>query len=166
MADRFRTGIGYDIHPLVKGRRLVLGGVEAPFARGLSGWSDADVLAHAIIDALLGAAKLGDIGRHFPPGEPRYKDISSLLLLKDVAGKLAASGWRIGNIDATVVADEPKLAEFIGQMELKLSQTLGIEVSQVSVKAKTSAKLGCIGKGKGMEAFAVAMIEESHDESI
>jgi len=161
-----RIGIGYDTHPLVKGRKLVIGGVEIPFKKGLSGWSDADVLTHAIIDALLGAAGLGDIGSHFPPGEPQYKDISSLVLLKEVKDKLAAKGWRIGNIDATVIAEEPKLAEFINQMELKLSQTLGIETSQVSVKASTSNSLGCVGKGRGIEAQAVALVQGSRDESI
>src|SRR4030042_6212739 len=119
MKNRLRIGIGYDIHPFVKKRKLVLGGVEIPFDKGLDGWSDADVLTHAIIDALLGAVALGDRGSHFPPGEPQYKDISSLTLLKEVKDKLAAKGWRIGNIDATVIAAEPKLAEFISQRELK-----------------------------------------------
>jgi 2-C-methyl-D-erythritol 2,4-cyclodiphosphate synthase len=166
MKSRLRIGIGYDIHPLVKGRKLVIGGVEIPFKKGLSGWSDADVLTHAIIDALLGAAALGDIGKHFPPGEPQYKDISSLVLLKEVKDKLAAQDWRIGNIDATVIAEEPKLAEFISQMELKLSQTLGIEASQVSVKASTSNSLGCVGKERGIEAQAIALLEGGKDESI
>jgi len=123
-----RIGTGYDIHPLVPGRRLVLGGVEIPFDKGLSGWSDGDVLTHAIIDALLGAAALGDIGRHFPSGEPQYKDISSLVLLKKVREKLAEKGWRASNIDATVVAEQPKLSDFMGGMRQKLSQTLGIEI--------------------------------------
>jgi 2-C-methyl-D-erythritol 2,4-cyclodiphosphate synthase len=166
MESKRRIGIGYDTHPLVKRRRLIIGGVEIPFDRGLSGWSDADVLVHAIIDALLGAAALGDIGRHFPPGEPQYKDISSLVLLREVKDRLAARGWRIGNIDATVIAEKPRLAEFISQMELKLSQTLGIDINQVSVKASTSNGLGCVGKGKGIEAQAVAMIEGSQDEGI
>ena len=166
MANKLRIGIGNDTHPLVKGRRLIIGGVEIPFNKGLGGWSDADVLTHAIIDALLGAAALGDIGSHFPPGEPRYKDISSLVLLKEVRDKLAAKGWRIGNIDATVIAEEPKLAEFISQIELKLSQTLGIEVSQVSVKASTANGLGFVGRGEGIAAYAIAMVEGSKDESI
>lgn len=153
-----RVGIGYDIHPLVKKRKLVLGGVEIPFERGLDGWSDADVLTHAVIDALFGAAALGDIGTHFPPGEPQYKDISSLILLKATREKLEENSWQIVNIDATIITEEPKLAEFISQMELKLSQTLGIEVSQVSVKASTANSLGCVGKGKGIEACAVALI--------
>jgi len=166
MESKLRIGIGYDIHPLVKGRKLIIGGVEISFKKGLSGWSDADVLTHAIIDALLGAAGLGDRGSHFPPGEPQYKDISSLVLLKEVKDKLAAKGWRIGNIDATVIAEEPKLAEFINQMELKLSQTLGIEASQISVKASTANNLGCVGKGRGIEAQAVALVQGSKDEGI
>jgi len=166
MEGKLRIGIGYDIHPLVKGRRLVIGGVEIPFKKGLSGWSDADVLTHAIIDALLGAVALGDRGSHFPPGEPQYKDISSLVLLKEVKDKLAAKGWRISNIDAVVIAEEPKLAEFIGQMELKLSQALGIEASQVSVKASTANGLGFVGRGEGIAAYAVALVQGSKDEGI
>ena len=157
---KMRVGIGYDVHPLTSGRRLVLGGVEIPFAKGLSGWSDADVLTHAIIDALLGAAGLGDIGSHFPPGEPEYKDISSLVLLKRVRDKLTENGWLIGNIDATVVAEQPKLRDFIDRMREQLSQTLGITISQVSVKATTSEKLGFIGRGEGITAYAVATVEE------
>ena len=158
MENKLRIGIGYDIHPLVKKRKLVLGGVEIPFERGLDGWSDADALTHAIIDALLGGAALGDIGTHFPAGEAQYKDISSLTLLKTTGDKLAAQGWHIVNIDATVIAEEPKLAGFIEKMRQKLSQTLGIELERVSVKASTSNGLGCIGKGKGIEAQAVALI--------
>ncbi len=156
-----RIGIGYDVHPLVPGRRLVLGGVEIPFDKGLSGWSDADVLTHAIIDALLGAAALGDIGSHFPPGEPEYKDISSLVLLKRVSNKLTENGWRVGNIDATIMAEQPKLRDFIDRMRQRLSQTLGIALSQVSVKASTSAQLGFIGREEGMAAWAVALLEGS-----
>jgi 2-C-methyl-D-erythritol 2,4-cyclodiphosphate synthase len=163
MESRLRIGIGYDTHPLVKKRRLVLGGVEIPFNKGLSGWSDADVLTHAIIDALLGGAALGDIGSHFPPGEAAYKDISSLSLLKEVKDKLAAEGWRIANIDATVITEQPELAELISQMRHSLSQTLGIETDRVSVKASTSAKLGCIGRGEGIAAMAVALIESISD---
>lgn len=155
-----RVGIGYDVHPLTPGRRLVLGGIEIPFAKGLSGWSDADVLTHAIIDALLGAAGLGDIGRHFPPGEPEYQDISSLILLKRVKDKLAVNGWLIGNIDATVVAEQPKLSDFIDRMREQLSQTLGIAPGQVSLKASTSNQLGFTGRGEGIVAYAVATVEE------
>ncbi len=154
-----RVGIGYDVHPLTSGRRLVLGGVDIPFNKGLSGWSDADVLAHAIIDALLGAAALGDIGSHFPPGEPQYKDISSLTLLKRVGDKLAENSWQIVNVDATIVAEQPKLRDFIDRMREQLSQTLGITPSQVSVKASTSAQLGFVGRGEGIAAWAIALLE-------
>jgi 2-C-methyl-D-erythritol 2,4-cyclodiphosphate synthase len=159
VATKLRVGTGYDMHPLVKKRKLILGGVEIPFNKGLDGWSDADVLTHAIIDALLGAAALGDIGRHFPSGEAQYKDISSLTLLKEVGEKLIAGGWRIVNIDATVIAEEPKLAGFIDQMRQNLSRALGIEVNRVSVKASTANGVGCLGKGKWMEAQAIALIE-------
>jgi 2-C-methyl-D-erythritol 2,4-cyclodiphosphate synthase len=161
MKDKIRVGIGYDVHPLTPGRRLVLGGVEIPSAQGLIGWSDADVLTHAVMDALLGAAALGDIGSHFPPGEPQYKDISSLVLLKRVRNELAKNGWRVDNIDATIVAEQPKLKDFIDGMRKQLSQALEINISQVSVKASTSAELGFVGRGEGMAAYAVAMIEGS-----
>lgn len=156
-----RVGIGCDSHPLVKGRKLVVGGVEIPFAKGLDGWSDADVLTHAVMDALLGAAALGDIGGHFPPGSPQYKDISSLTLLERVGEKLAAEGWHVDNIDATVIAEAPKLAEFIEEMRRNISRALGIEIGKVSVKASTASRLGDIGKGKGIEARAVALIEHT-----
>jgi 2-C-methyl-D-erythritol 2,4-cyclodiphosphate synthase len=155
---KMRIGIGYDIHSLAQGRRLVLGGVDIPFDKGLSGWSDADVLTHAIIDALLGAASLGDIGSHFPPGEAEYKDISSLVLLKRVKDKLADEGWRIDNVDATIVAEQPRLRDFIDRMREKLSQTLGIALSQVSVKASTSNRVGSLGRGEGIAAYAVALL--------
>jgi 2-C-methyl-D-erythritol 2,4-cyclodiphosphate synthase len=148
MESKIRIGIGYDIHPLVKKRKLIIGGVEIPFKEGLSGWSDADVLTHAIIDALLGAAGLGDRGSHFPPSEPKYKDISSLALLKEVKDKLAAKGW------------------LISQMEQNLSQTLGIKLDQVSVKASTANSMGCVGRGRGIEAQAVALVQGSQDEGI
>lgn len=159
MESKIRIGIGYDVHPLTPGRRLVLGGIDIPFDKGLSGWSDADVLTHAIIDALLGAAALGDIGSHFPPGEPQYKDISSLVLLKGVRGKLAENGWQIGNVDATIVAEQPKLKDFIDGMRQQLSQTLGVALSQVGVKASTSDRLGSIGRGEGIAAYAIALIQ-------
>jgi len=159
METKLRTGTGYDMHPLAGKRKLILGGVEIPFKKGLDGWSDADVLTHAIIDALLGAAALGDIGGHFPPGEAKYKDISSLTLLKEVGQKLADGGWRIVNIDATVIAEAPKLAGFIEPMRQNLSRTLDIEVERVSVKASTANGVGCLGRGKWMEAQAAALIE-------
>jgi len=158
-----RVGIGYDVHPLTSGRRLVLGGVDIPFNKGLSGWSDADVLAHAIMDALLGAAALGDIGSHFPPGEPQYKDISSLTLLKRVGDKLKENSWQIVNVDATIVAEQPRLRDFIDQMRQQLGQTLSMALSQVSVKASTSARLGFVGRGEGIAACAVALIEGISD---
>ena len=163
MKNRLRIGIGYDVHPLTEGRKLIIGGVEIPFGKGLSGWSDADVLTHAIIDALLGAAALGDIGSHFPPGEAQYKDISSLVLLGQVRDMLKKAGWQASNIDATVVAEQPRLEGFISQMRSKLSQTLGIEIDKLSVKASTSARLGFIGKSEGIEVQAVALIESISD---
>ncbi|MDD4875842.1 MAG: 2-C-methyl-D-erythritol 2,4-cyclodiphosphate synthase [Dehalococcoidales bacterium] len=159
MENRNRIGFGYDVHTLIAERRLLLGGVEIPFDKGLKGWSDADVLTHAIIDALLGAAVLGDIGSNFPPDEPRYKNISSLVLLKAIRDKLAQNNWVIVNIDATVVAEQPKLRDFIDEMRQKISQTLDIKLSQVSVKASTSDQIGFIGRGEGMAACAVALIE-------
>jgi 2-C-methyl-D-erythritol 2,4-cyclodiphosphate synthase len=159
MGDKMRAGIGYDAHPLVGGRKLILGGVEIPFARGLSGWSDGDVLTHAIIDALLGAAALGDIGTHFPSGEPKYKDISSLVLLGEVKKKLQKTGWRVGNIDATVVAESPKLRDFIEPMRQKLSKVLGVAASQISIKASTGNGLGFAGRGEGIAAYAIVIIE-------
>lgn len=137
----------------------MLGGVVVPFERGLTGWSDADVLTHAIIDALLGAASLGDIGGHFPPGDMEYKDISSLVLLERVREELVKNGWQIGNIDATIVAEQPMLGSFVGEMRLKLSNTLGIAVGRLSIKASSSAGLGFVGNGEGIEAQAVALIE-------
>ena len=154
-----RVGIGYDVHPLTPGRRLVLGGIDIPFNKGLSGWSDADVLTHAIIDALLGAAALGDIGSHFPSGEPQYKDISSLVLLKRVGDELKENGWQIVDVDATILAESPRLRDFIDPMRQQVSQTLGIDTSQVSLKASTSDQLGFVGRGEGMAACAVALIE-------
>ena len=155
-----RVGIGYDVHRLATGQRLVLGGVEIPSPKGLTGWSDADVLTHAIIDALLGAAALGDIGSHFPPGDPQYKDISSLVLLEKTGDIIKEKGYRVGNIDATVVAEQPKLADFIPAMRKQLSRTLGIAATSVSVKASTSERLGIAGRGEGMIAWAVATIIE------
>jgi len=153
-----RIGIGYDVHRLAPGRRLVLGGVEIPSAQGLIGWSDADVLTHAVIDALLGAAAMGDIGSHFPPGDPKYKDISSLVLLKRVRDMLKEKEWQVANIDATIVAEQPKLRDYIDGMRHNLSQTLGIATSLVSIKASTSEQLGFAGREEGMVAWAVAAI--------
>jgi len=166
MEGKIRIGIGYDAHPLTPGSRLVLGGIAIPFAKGLSGWSDADVLTHAIIDALLGAAALGDIGRHFPPGDPQYQDISSLVLLERVRDKLTKNGWQVTNIDATIVAEQPKLRDYIDEMRQRLSQALDININQVSIKASTSNGLGFVGRREGVAAYAVAMIEGSKDEGI
>lgn len=156
-----RVGIGYDVHPLAAGHKLVLGGVVIPFGKGLSGWSDADVLTHAVMDALLGAAAMGDIGDHFPPGEFQYKDISSIALLEKVRAMLAAKGWRPANIDATIIAEAPRLKDYMDGMRLRLSQALGIERDEVSVKASTSEKLGFAGRGEGIAAIAVALLEAS-----
>ena len=154
-------GIGFDIHPLVAGRKLVLGGVEIPFDRGLDGWSDADVLTHAIIDALLGAAAMGDIGVHFPPGEPKYKNISSLKLLSEIKNKLTANDWQINNIDATVIAEKPHLREYIDQMRARLQQTLNLAISQVSVKASTANQVGVLGNEEAVAVLAIASIQKT-----
>ena len=159
MKNNMRIGIGYDAHLLEPGRKLVLGGVHIPFDEGLEGWSDADVLTHAVIDALLGAAALGDIGTHFPPGDADFKDVSSLYLLDRVIEKLEENGWRAVNIDATVVAERPRLREYIDDMRQNFSQVLGIPFEQVSVKASTNNKMGAIGRGEGIAAFTVALIE-------
>ena len=160
-----RIGIGYDVHPLVAGRKLVLGGVEIPFSKGLAGWSDADVLTHAVMEALLGAAALGDIGQHFPPGQPEYEGISSLVLLDQVVEKLEWEGYRVGNVDATVVAEKPRLREYIDDMRQTLCQVLGVNIDKVSVKASTNNGLGFIGQEKGIAAYAVALIESGKDEN-
>jgi len=156
-----RVGIGYDIHPLVSGRRLVLGGVEIPFDKGLDGHSDADVLVHAIIDALLGATGLGDIGIHFPSSDPRYKDISSVSLLGQVISLLRAQGWLVCNVDASIVAEQPRLTPFISEMRGIIGETLGIDAEQVGVKSTTSKGLGFLGEGEGIAAYAVALVEKT-----
>ena len=166
MNGNMRIGIGYDVHPLVIGRKLVLGGVEIPFNKGLEGWSDADVLAHAVIDALLGAAALGDIGQHFPPGEPEYAGISSIFLLEQVVEKLEEEGCKVVNIDATVIAERPRLREYIDDMRHNLSHVLGLDMENVSVKASTNNGVGDIGRGEGIAAMAVALIEGGKDENI
>jgi 2-C-methyl-D-erythritol 2,4-cyclodiphosphate synthase len=155
-----RTGIGYDIHPLVKGRKLVIGGVTVPFEKGLDGWSDADVLTHAVMDALLGAAALGDIGLHFPPGDASLEGISSLALLERVRDLLGGKGYAVGNIDATVVAERPRLRDHISAMRTALAGALRMDVARVSVKASTNNHIGSLGAGEGIAALAVAVIEE------
>jgi 2-C-methyl-D-erythritol 2,4-cyclodiphosphate synthase len=152
------TGIGYDCHRLVPGRRLVLGGVEIPHERGLAGHSDADVLVHAIIDALLGAAAMGDIGEHFPDTDERYRDVSSIELLRDVVAKLAERGLAVGNVDATVVLERPHLAPARAEIRARLAEALGLPVERVSVKATRGEGMGFVGREEGIAALAVATI--------
>jgi 2-C-methyl-D-erythritol 2,4-cyclodiphosphate synthase len=154
-----RVGQGYDVHALVAGRKLVMGGVEIPHGKGLAGHSDADVLLHAICDALLGAASLGDIGVHFPDSEPGYKDSSSRILLREVGKKISAQGYRIINIDCTIVAQAPRMAPHIAKMIGNIAADLGLEPAAVSVKATTTEKLGYIGREEGIAAQAIALIE-------
>lgn len=153
-----RIGEGWDTHALVPGRKLVLGGVEVPHALGLLGHSDADVLLHAIIDALLGAAGLGDIGTHFPDTDAHFKGADSMMLLGETAKLLAVRGHKIGNIDSTVIAEAPKLAAYIPAMREQIAGALGVDVGRVNVKAKTAEKMGPVGQGLSMEARAVALL--------
>ena len=155
-----RIGHGYDVHRLVEDRKLILGGVEVPYERGLLGHSDADVLAHAVMDALLGAAAMGDIGQHFPDSDPAYKGADSLKLLDHVISLLEQKGWRVGNVDATVIAQRPKLAGFIPQMRANLSARMRVDEDRVNVKATTEEKLGFTGTGEGMSCHAVCLLEE------
>jgi len=157
MEKELRVGIGCDSHPLVSGRRLILGGVDILYDKGLSGWSDADVATHAIIDALCGAADLGDIGTLFPSQEPEYKDISSLVLLSKTGELLKAKGLRVVNIDVTIIAQNPKLSSFIPEMRQNIGQALGVDATQVTVKATTTDGLGFIGRGEGIAAQSVAL---------
>lgn len=154
-----RIGHGYDVHRLTEGRRLVLGGVEIPWDRGLLGHSDADVLTHAVMDALCGAAKLGDIGKLFPDSDPRYAGISSLELLRQVAALLEERGWAVVNIDATLIAQAPKVGPYRPEMESNLAAVLRVEADRVNVKATTEEHLGFTGDGSGMAAHAVALLE-------
>ncbi|MEY2804004.1 MAG: hypothetical protein RL657_1340 [Pseudomonadota bacterium] len=158
MTPQIRVGEGWDIHALVPGRPLVLGGVHVEHSKGLLGHSDADALAHAVTDALLGAAGLGDIGRMFPDTDARHAGADSLVLLQHVAERVREQGWSIGNVDATVVAQEPRLAAHMTEMSRRLAQALGIEATQVNVKAKTAEKFGPVGQGQAIEARAVALI--------
>jgi 2-C-methyl-D-erythritol 2,4-cyclodiphosphate synthase len=156
-----RTGIGYDIHPLVEGRPLVLGGVAVPFERGLAGHSDGDALAHATIDALLGAAALGDIGAHFPPADPRFEGANSLDLLRDASKLIASAGYRVVNVDSTVIAEAPKLAPHVEAMRQAIAAAIGIDSSAISVKATTSDGLGATGRGDGIAAFATVLLDST-----
>lgn len=155
-----RIGHGYDVHKLVEGRPLILGGVEIHYERGLLGHSDADVLLHSVMDALLGAAGLGDIGRHFPDTDPAYKGADSMELLKAVGKKIAARGYRVGNVDVTMIAQRPKLKDYIGVMEANISEALGVSRDRINVKATTEEHLGFTGEGLGMSCHAVCILEE------
>lgn len=155
-----RIGMGYDVHRLTENRKLILGGVEIPFEKGLLGHSDADVLLHAIMDALLGAAALGDIGKHFPDTDPAYKGISSILLLEHVGQLLEAEGIKIGNIDATIIAQRPKLAPYIMNMRENIAKALNIDIQQINVKATTEEGLGFTGGGLGIASSAICLVEK------
>jgi 2-C-methyl-D-erythritol 2,4-cyclodiphosphate synthase len=155
-----RIGNGYDVHKLVAGRRLILGGVDVPHTKGLLGHSDADVLLHALSDAILGAIGEGDIGRHFPDTDPAYKGADSIKLLRHVMALADAKGFRIGNVDSTIVAQRPKLASFIPQMRLNIARALSTEEERVNVKATTTEELGFAGRGEGIAAYAVALLEK------
>ena len=154
-----RFGMGYDVHQLVEGRKLIIGGVDIPFEKGLLGHSDADVLLHAISDALLGAAALGDIGKHFPDTDERYKGADSLELLEEVGRLLAEKGYAVGNVDATIVAQRPKMAPHIPVMRENIARVLHVDVDRINVKATTEEHLGFTGSGQGISAYAVAGIE-------
>lgn len=154
-----RIGHGYDVHRLTEGRKLILGGVDIPYEKGLLGHSDADVLTHAVMDALLGAAALGDIGKLFPDNDPAYAGADSLVLLERVGERIVQAGYRVGNIDATILAQRPKLAPHIPQMRANLAARLGLDVDQISVKATTEEGLGFTGTGEGMAAHAVCLLE-------
>ena len=155
-----RIGHGYDVHRLVEGRDLVLGGVKIDYEKGLLGHSDADVLLHAVSDALLGAAGLGDIGRHFPDTDPKYKGADSLELLREVYRKISEKGYRVGNIDVTMIAQRPKLKDFIPQMQENIAAAVGVTPDRVNVKATTEERLGFTGTGEGMACHAVCLLEE------
>ena len=153
-----QVGIGYDVHRLVPDRRLILGGVEIPYHLGLLGHSDADVLIHAIVDAILGAAALGDIGTHFPDTDDRYEGVDSLVFLSDVAAKVGQCGYQIENVDSTVIAQSPKLVPYVSEMRSKLAKTLNIDVRQINIKATTAEELGIVGEGKAIVAHAIALL--------
>jgi 2-C-methyl-D-erythritol 2,4-cyclodiphosphate synthase len=156
-----RVGIGYDSHRFAAGRKLILGGVAVPHDQGLDGWSDADAVAHALTDAVLGAAGLGDIGRLFPPNEPRWRDADSLQLLAEAHRHVLARGLRFAQGDVTVILERPKLAPFVEQMRQRLADTLGVSADAISVKAKTNEGMGWIGRGEGIAAMAVAQLTET-----
>lgn len=153
-----RVGLGYDIHPLVAGETLVLGGVVIPHHQGLQGHSDGDVLCHAIMDSLLGACGLPDIGNFFPPGDPSYRKIRSVLLLREVCRMLRNQGWEIQNIDSTIIAEQPRVAPFVPEMKREIAQAMDVEIDAVGIKATTNEGLGSIGRGEGISCFAVSLI--------
>ena len=155
----FRVGMGYDVHPFVENRPLILGGITIPHHHGLAGHSDADCLVHAICDALLGAIAAGDLGQHFPDTDPQYKGIASLVLLQRVTEMVARKGWKITNIDATIVAQAPRLASYRAQMEERIAATVGVEHERVNVKATTTEGLGFTGRNEGIAAYAVVLVE-------
>lgn len=155
-----RIGQGYDVHKLVEGRKLILCGVEIPHSLGLLGHSDADVALHALMDAMLGAAGLGDIGRHFPDSDDKYKGISSMLLLQNVAEKIKESGYSVSNADVTIIAQKPKLAGFIDKMQENIAEVLGVDISRINVKATTTEKLGFEGREEGISSMAVVLLDE------
>jgi 2-C-methyl-D-erythritol 2,4-cyclodiphosphate synthase len=163
MGPSFRMGLGYDVHRLVPERLLILGGITIPFHLGLAGHSDADVLSHALGDALLGAANLGDLGHHFPDSDPAFKGISSLRLLESISVLVYEKGYRIENVDVTVVAQEPKLAPHIQKMQAALAEVLRLAIDQVSIKATTTEGLGFTGRQEGMAAYAVALLVKMED---
>jgi len=154
----FRMGFGYDAHRLVEGRPLILGGISIPFAKGLLGHSDADVVTHAVIDAILGALAMGDIGRHFPDTDPAFKGIQSLRMLEQVLRWVQEAGYQVNNVDSTIVAQKPKLAPHLPDIQARLSEMLQVSVRQISVKAKTSEGMGFCGREEGMEAYAVVSL--------
>jgi 2-C-methyl-D-erythritol 2,4-cyclodiphosphate synthase len=156
-----RVGLGYDTHRTSGVRTLVLGGIELPGVPGLQGFSDSDVLTHAVIDAVLGAAALGDIGRHFPDTDPRYENADSIELLREVVARTASEGWRVGNVDATVVCEEPRISPHAAEMAERLAGALGVEPARVSVKGTTTEGLGFLGRGEGIAALAVAMLQRA-----
>jgi len=155
----FRVGMGYDVHPFVENRPLILGGITIPHHHGLAGHSDADCLVHAVCDALLGAIAAGDLGQHFPDTDPQYKGIASLVLLQRVTEMVARKGWKITNIDATIVAQAPRLASYRAQMEERIAATVGVEHERVNVKATTTEGLGFTGRNEGIAAYAVVLVE-------
>lgn len=158
MIEDFRTGIGFDVHALVEGRKLILGGIEIPYEKGLLGHSDADVLLHAVSDALLGALALGDIGQHFPDSDPKYKNADSVLLLELVYQLIKEKGYQLGNLDAVVAMQRPKISPFIYQMRNRIAEVLQTNIDMISVKATTTENLGFIGREEGVSAFAIVLI--------